>query len=153
MLEAASDKKLGKYFISTFKEISSENPLPAKFAASCLQHSEASWEAWSGHTHSSSSSSAIILRELCGRVLTPPPVSLQKLAEVLTKVAKKLPEKDKELAKVCVLFVVCVCRCVCSVYDVCYLCVCACVVHVGVCMCAYVCVVHVCMYIVCNVCI
>ena len=100
MLRATADKKLSKYFTATFKQVSLENPVAVKFAAGCLLKSGSSWEAWSGLGPASPASSAALLKELSEQDLTVPGISVDRLASVLTKVSQKLPEKDKELAKV-----------------------------------------------------
>lgn len=99
-MEIASDTKLAKYFRSAFKQVLAESTLLVKFEASCLQMSGQCWEVWSGLGPSSPSSSTLLLKELSGSDLTPPPLPLDKVASVLTKVSQKIPEKDKEVAKV-----------------------------------------------------
>lgn len=107
VLKAASEKQLAGYFEAVVMNLSTENLLPVKFAASCLQFSGPSWEVWSGKGPSQQlASSAILLKELSGRDLaTPMPhISFERLASMLTKVSQKLPEKDREIAKVCRLY-------------------------------------------------
>jgi hypothetical protein len=99
VLEVTSDSKLSKYFRSVFKQISQENPLPVKFAARCLQKSSSCWEVWSGLGPSSPPSTALLLKELQP---VPPPLPVDQLASTLRKVAQRLPEVEKEMAKVTV---------------------------------------------------
>ena len=97
MLETAPDSKLNKYFRSVFKQITPDNALPVKFAARCLQRSSSCWEVWSGLGPSSPPSTVLLLKELRP---APPPLPVDKLASTLMKVSQKLPESEKELAKV-----------------------------------------------------
>ncbi len=104
MLKVASDVKLAKYLRATFKIATlAENELAVKaavqFSARCLRASGNSWEAWSSLGPSSPSASLLVLKELALDV-APPPLSLDQLASVITKVSLKIPEKEREMAKV-----------------------------------------------------
>ena len=100
MLKSAPDAEVPKYFRLAFKVASADNELAVEFAAGCLRKSGRSWEAWSTHGPSSPSSSLLVVKELALDVAPPPGLPLERLAAVITKIAQKIPDKEKELAMV-----------------------------------------------------
>ena len=103
VIMASQSSCLHKYFRIAFKQTTPDNDLLLGFSVRCLQESGRCWEVWSEVGPSSPASCTILLKELnMAAKSSPTPVllPLDKVADILGKLTRKLSEKERALARV-----------------------------------------------------